>query len=143
MSILYRAPMGEDEIKMAAYVESVCLSTAWSESQIANLSEYAHYFCAIDDGRVCGIASMYAVAGDGQIMNIAVLPSHRRRHIANNLLKLLIDVASEKGCETLTLEVSEDNFGAISLYKSCGFEIIGSRKGFYNGKDALIMGLNL
>ena len=139
MSILYRAPLGESEIKMAAEVEKACLSTAWSESQIANLSESASYFCALENGLVCGIASMYAVAGEAEIMNLAVLPTHRRRGIANRLLTLLIDTAADKECEFITLEVATDNLAAISLYESFGFKTVGRRNGFYNGKDALIM----
>ncbi len=139
MSIIYRAPENEKEIKMAAELEKDCLSTAWSESQIANLSEFAHYLCAVEDCEVCGIASMYAVAGEGQIMNIAVSQKFRRRGIANGLMNELILLAKSKNCEIITLEVAEDNQSAIALYEKCGFAAVGRRKGFYNGKDALIM----
>lgn len=139
MSIIYRAPVSDAEIEMAAEVESLCLSTAWSKSQIANLSEYACYYCAIEDGLVCGIASMYTLAGEGQIMNIAVLPTHRRRRIGHGLMAVLVKEAQSKNCEIITLEVAEDNYSAISLYEAYGFSVAGRRNGFYKGKNALIM----
>lgn len=139
MSIIYRAPENEKEIRMAAELEKACLSTAWSEAQIANRSEFAHYLCAIEDGAVCGIASMYAVAGECQIMNIAVAQNFRRRGIASGLMNALILLAKSKNCEALTLEVAEDNRSATALYEKCGFTAVGRRKGFYNGKDALVM----
>lgn len=137
--IIYRSPVSENDFKMAAKVESVCLSTAWSEAQIADLPDYAVYICAVCDGTVCGIASMYAFAGEGQIMNVAVLPEYRCRGIATGLMQNLNDRAAEKGCEFITLEVAEDNIGALALYEKQGFSVVGRRKGFYNGKDALNM----
>ena len=39
-----------------------------------------------------------------------------------------------------TLEVREDNYPAIALYKKMGFISVGMRKGYYkNNKDAFIM----
>jgi ribosomal-protein-alanine N-acetyltransferase len=41
----------------------------------------------------------------------------------------------------IVLEVRESNAGAIALYRHCGFERIGTRKGFYEfpKEDADIM----
>ena len=40
----------------------------------------------------------------------------------------------------ISLEVNELNNSAISLYKKAGFEEVGIRKKYYNGKDnAIIM----
>lgn len=139
MSLIYRAPSTQTEIGAAALVERECLLTAWSESQIANLPEYAYYIAAFEAETLCGVASMYVVAGEGQIMNLAVAPKFRRRGVANGLMNELDLIAKSKNCEIITLEVAEDNFSAISLYKKCGFYAVGCRNGFYNGKDAIIM----
>ncbi len=139
MSIIYRALNSQKEIKAASDIEQECLSTAWSESQIANLPEYAAYIGGFCEETLCGIASMYIIAGEGQIMNIAVSQKYRRRGIASGLMNELILLAESKNCEIITLEVAEDNLSAIALYEKCGFAAVGRRNGFYNGKAALIM----
>ena len=134
-----RAPIGKEELARAAFVERACLSTAWSEDQISDLPPYATYLCAFCGGTLCGIASMYTVAGEGQILNLAVLDEYRRSGIADSLMLSLLSVAREKECELIALEVEDGNVGAIALYQKHGFEITGRRIGFYNGKDALNM----
>lgn len=139
MNAVFRALETEAEVNNASLIEKECLSTAWSREQISSLPEYAFYIGAFDGEMLCGIASMYAIAGEGQIMNIAVLPSYRRKGIAKGLLCTLFEIANNKKCENITLEVAEDNISAISLYEKCGFACVGKRNAFYNGKDALIM----
>ena len=139
MGIVYRKIENEKEAQLASDLESKCLSTAWSKEQILNIPDYAIYVSAFEGDILCGIASMYAIAGEGQIMNLAVRDSYRRRGIANGLMNELILYALDKNCDIITLEVAEDNLSAISLYEKCGFVSVGKRNGFYNGKNALIM----
>ena len=43
-------------------------------------------------------------------------------------------------CENITLEVRVSNKVAINLYKSCGFNVVATRKRYYeNGEDAYLM----
>lgn len=142
-SITFRALKRGDEC-FAADVERQCLDTAWSEKQIAETleSENAFYAVALCDGQICGIGSIYCVAGDGQILNLAVLNRFRKKGIAKGIMDLLFKHALENGCESITLEVAENNAAAISLYTKCGYSVIARRKGFYKGIDALIMEKN-
>ena len=39
----------------------------------------------------------------------------------------------------ITLEVKKDNYSAIKVYESKGFETKAVRKGYYNGLDGLLM----
>lgn len=137
--IVCRTIDGIGDAARAAYIEGVCLETAWSESQISDLPHYATYIAAFLNGDMCGIASMYTVAGEAEIMNVAVLPDYRRNGVADELMLKLISSARENGCETITLEVADGNLGAIALYEKHGFTVTGRRKGFYKGKDALNM----
>ena len=139
MGIVYRKIDNVQEAQLAADLENACLSTAWSKEQILNIPDYAIYISAFEGETLCGIASMYTIAGEGQIMNLAVSENHRRRGIANGLMNELTLYALDKNCDIITLEVAEDNLSAISLYEKCGFVSVGKRNGFYNGKNALIM----
>lgn len=119
------------DISRSAEIEKKCLDTAWSENQISNLPDGAVYLVAREDGEILGIASMYCVFDEGQIMNIAVDPNFRRRGIGKALLELLCEIAFERKCVSIVLEVALDNENAILLYEKCGFEKAGKRKGFF------------
>lgn len=55
------------------------------------------------------------------------------------MLEALIEKAKETST-LITLEVNEKNISAINLYKKYGFQIIGTRKKYYdNNFDAYIM----
>lgn len=138
MAVVFR-PLKIGEAALAAAVEKECLDTAWSEEQIKNIPENAFYIGAFEDDWLCGIASAYIIAGEGQIMNVAVSPDYRRRGIALGLMNEIISKAVENGCENITLEVAENNASAISLYEKCGFSAVGKRKGFYGNESAIIM----
>ncbi len=127
----------------AAQTEAVCLDTAWTESQIAAVSDdksYA-YYVALDGDVLCGVCSCIFSIDDGEILNLAVLPEKRRLGIAAALLDCVTREAEERGCQLLTLEVASKNGAAIALYASCGFVKAGLRRGFYKKQndDAVIM----
>ena len=132
-------PLTDAYVQGAAEVERACLSTAWTEKQIAALPEYAHYLTAIDGGTVCGIASLYVSFDESELINIAVLPDYRGRGIAQSLLDALLAHAREKDCKSMFLEVASRNEAAQNLYKKNGFETVGKRVGFYGDDDALLM----
>ncbi len=75
------------------------------------------------------------------VMNLAVAPKHRRRHIAAGLLERLFLVTAGEGRRGYTLEVRVSNDVAIRLYEQAGFKARGVRRGYYtdNREDALIM----
>jgi ribosomal protein S18 acetylase RimI-like enzyme len=46
--------------------------------------------------------------------------------------------------KAILLEVSENNLGALTLYKKMGFQISGTRKAYYpDGSSAICMKLNI
>jgi ribosomal-protein-alanine N-acetyltransferase len=82
-----------------------------------------------------------AVAGEGDITNVAVLPSHRKQGIGDRLVKSMIDLAKEKEISKIMLEVRSSNEAAIHLYEKYGFEFLCIRKNYYQKptEDANIM----
>jgi ribosomal-protein-alanine N-acetyltransferase len=75
------------------------------------------------------------------VMNLAVAPKYRRRHIAAGLLDRLFELTANEGRRGYTLEVRVSNDVAIKLYEQAGFRARGIRRGYYtdNREDALIM----
>lgn len=71
-----------------------------------------------------------------EINYIFVINEYRRRNIAYNLIKYVID---NYEFDNITLEVNINNIGAISLYKKLGFKVISIRKNYYDGIDGYLM----
>ena len=78
---------------------------------------------AIEDGRIVA----FLVAGESEIFNIAVAPSHRRQGLARELLRAFLNDSTEP----VFLEVRASNHAARNLYKSLGFEEISVRNSYY------------
>lgn len=130
------------EAGSASEVERLCLETAWSERQIADLPEGSVYLVAADsetDTEIRGICSARWVDREAELLNIAVLPDYRRMHVADAMLNRLYEIVREIGCEKIYLEVDCENAQALALYRKHGFAETGKRRGFYRGHDALLM----
>lgn len=60
--------------------------------------------------------------------NVFTIPSYRRKGIAKEILKLLIEDAKERSCERILLNTSEQG---EKLYKEIGFEFSPTAMAFY------------
>lgn len=56
------------------------------------------------------------------VHDVAVLGSHRGRHIGEQMLALAEQIARERGAVKLTLEVLSGNLPAVRLYQRIGYE---------------------
>ena len=90
---------------------------------------------------IIGFTSMWVMADEAHITNIAVRQSHQRQGIGELLLISIIDLAIELKASIVTLEVRVSNLTAQSLYQKYGFAQVGLRRNYYtdNREDALLM----
>jgi ribosomal protein S18 acetylase RimI-like enzyme len=83
-------------------------------------------FVYLQDGRLVGNASLIPYYVKGRrfflIANVAVHPDYRRQGIARRLTERAIEFARQKGTPSTWLHVREENFGAVRLYQSLGFQ---------------------
>ena len=93
-------------------------------------------FMYILDNKLIGFIHIQDLFDEVDIIDIIVDPSNRNKGYATKLLKYVFDYAKNK---KVILEVSEDNTSALELYKKNNFQEINRRKGYYKGKDAIIM----
>ncbi|MDO8491696.1 MAG: ribosomal protein S18-alanine N-acetyltransferase, partial [Dehalococcoidia bacterium] len=91
--------------------------------------------------KLVGLAGLWFMVDEAHLTTIAVRGSYRRRGIGELLLISAIDLALERQCRFVTLEVRVSNKGAQALYEKYGFARTGLRRGYYtdNHEDALIM----
>ena len=116
------------------------MTGAWSEREIADEAQSTLARLVLAEapaGEVLGYALGWEVAGETQILRVAVGAAHRRQGLGRALLEALC--AACGGGEAL-LEVRASNLPAITLYERAGFVITGRREGYYrDGEAAFLM----
>lgn len=85
-----------------------------------------------------------AVAGEAELLTLAVAPESRRLGLGSKLLSRFLYQARLRGADQAFLEVSAQNPAAVKLYESQGFILSGRRRGYYATPegprvDALVM----
>ena len=76
-----------------------------------------------------------AVAGEAELLTLAVAPESRRLGLGRKLVARFHYQARLRGAEQAFLEVSAANAAAISLYESSGFHAAGRRRNYYLAED--------
>lgn len=84
------------------------------------------------------------VAGEAELLTLAVAPQNRRRGLGHRLLARFIYQSRLRAADTAFLEVAATNTAAIALYTAAGFTRSGLRKGYYRAPghapiDAILM----
>ena len=80
------------------------------------------------------------VAGEAEILSVAIAPGWRGRGFSRPLLDLHLRRLAGLGTRTVFLEVDEKNAPAQRLYRKAGFYDVGRRQGYYDsGASALVL----
>ncbi len=96
---------------------------------------------AADPAGVVGFLIARRVAGEMEILNLAVEPAFRRRGVAGGLLEAALADGRSAGIRKVFLEVRVSNAGAIAFYERQGFAPAGRRPRYYSdpAEDALVL----
>ncbi len=129
-------PMNEEHVEGVHAVFEECFSAEkWSVRSIREelSNKLARTFVMWDalEEKVVGFINVHHVLGEGDLNDIAVTQSCRRKGLAAQLMKAALKLAQEEGISRYTLEVRESNQGAIRFYESFGFQKVGMRKNYY------------
>lgn len=140
--IQYRR-LREEDVPAISRLEKETFSMPWSAESFLQMieKEDTAYFVAEEDGQILGGCGLLLIAGEGNITNVAVAATARRRGVATGLLTYLIQEGDRAGLTAYTLEVRVSNAAAIALYEKFGFVSEGIRPNFYENprEDAMIM----
>ena len=126
------------------YEDELFGTESWSrqsyQDELAD-TELRHYLVAERDGQVVGSAGLLSIGETAQILTVGVLPTARRQGIGEQLVQALVAEAGRRRAAEVLLEVRMDNAAARQLYAKLGFEVIGTRRGYYEqGRvDAVVM----
>ena len=117
----------------------------WSAAEFAQLLADPLCFSLVESQ---GFLIGRAVAGEAEILTLAVAPTARRQGVAARLVQGFLAAARDRDAASVFLEVAADNAAAISLYLQAGFGQTGRRKAYYAQpgaapRDALVLARGL
>jgi tRNA threonylcarbamoyl adenosine modification protein YeaZ/ribosomal-protein-alanine acetyltransferase len=136
----------EDAAALADLAKMSPESAQWDVQSYERLEERGFSAWVIVDARgVRGFLVVRVVAGEAEILNLAVAPENRRRHHASALLAEALRQIGSQGAGRVFLEVRESNRGAILFYEKAGFAVTGKRPGYYRAQEeaAILMAKKL
>lgn len=136
--------------RLLAGMHQICFTEAWSETAMLEILAMpgAAGMVAVDGTSLkpatqppgpAGFVLWRNVAGEAEILSIAVLPPWRRSGLGARLLNAALRAAGQSGAGEMFLEVAVNNTGAQALYRRFGFAVVGRRRGYYGDTDALVM----
>ena len=113
--------------------------------EILSNTQYTVYYMKKSE-KVSGYIIYYDTFDSFDLFEIAIKKEFQNKGLGNELLEKTIDrlFNEEKYKKTVFLEVNENNFSAVKLYKKNNFKEISLRKNYYGiGQNEIIMVRNL
>lgn len=140
----------EADLPALAAAEARCFRDPWSQASLAELFKNRSVIGLVAEAnrpemRLAGYVFARAIAGEAEILNLAVLPEDRKRGVGDGLLAAALVRLTERGTGSVFLEVRESNSAALRLYESRGFRPVGMRADYYERprEHALVLRLDL
>lgn len=132
------AAAGDIDAVMAVMLDSFDprFGEGWTAAQCAGLVPLPGVWLdlAREEDAPVGFAMGRLIAGEAELLLLAVRRGAQGRGIGRRLLEHFVQKATARGADRLHLEVREGN-RAARLYMAAGFQIVGRRRNYYTGKD--------
>ncbi|WP_425523715.1 GNAT family N-acetyltransferase [Rhizobium setariae] len=147
-------PAGADDCLDFSILHGERFFRRWGDGEFHSLMTQSNVFgfsARITSGNPASLGGFVLareVAGEAEILTIAVSGKYPRRGLGWRLMLAAIRETKARGGETMFLEVDEGNAAAIGLYRKLGFKQVAERKGYFAGPTgekatALVMRLDL
>jgi ribosomal-protein-alanine N-acetyltransferase len=130
------------DVPPMAAVHAASFQRGWGEDEFRRLLLDRNVIChGARIGRtLVGFILSRIVAGEAEILSVAIKPGWRGRGFSRPLLDLHLRRLAGLGTRTVFLEVDEKNAPAVRLYRKAGFFDVGRRQGYYGGgASALVL----
>jgi ribosomal-protein-alanine N-acetyltransferase len=128
-------------------VEEASFTNPWTrqmfEGELANVGISYGYVLRTPEWRVAAFCTVWVVADEVHVNNLAVRPECRGAGAGRTLLEVVLSLSAGLGARRATLEVRRSNTSALKLYERMGFSVAGVRANYYANpvEDALILWL--
>jgi [ribosomal protein S18]-alanine N-acetyltransferase len=124
-----------------ASLHAVSFQRGWSEDEFRELLNDRNVLAhrtTVGPTLIAFILSRL-VAGEAEILSVAVAPSWRGRGLSRLLLDLHLRRLAGLGVRAVFLEVAKTNEPATRLYQRAGFHEVGQRQGYYDSRTAALV----
>lgn len=137
---------GISDIPEITAIENRIFPEPWEEQAFCDVLFYYSntFFTLKHEGKIAG----FVIAGIedtsqavyGHVMNLAVVPEHRKIGLGARLMQRVEYEFLVSGAEASQLEVRTSNTAAMNFYKRLGYTQVMIVDGYYNdGEDAVLM----
>lgn len=92
-------------------------------------------YALIKNKEIIGFAIVMLVAGEAELLNIAIRKVDQRKGYGKQLLQYSLAQAIAEGSKKIYLEVRVSNLPAQKLYQQFGFKKVGERENYYQTKE--------
>lgn len=131
----------EGDLSSLLAMEAECFRTPYREGALRPMlsQSFAKNYLALSGGEAVGYLLATMIAGESEILRIAVRKKMRGKGIARAMLSRLLEELPED--TAYFLEVRRSNAAAIALYNAFGFDAYAERKNYYKDptEDAVLM----
>ncbi len=132
-------PMTAAHAKAVSAIHAHDFVRQWSDGEFSALlaQDPVFGFVVREEGKatpVLGFVLARLVAGEAEILTIAVSTYRKRRGLGRKLMDAVLRRLHGERAESVFLEVDETNAPAIALYRKLGFREVGRRAGYYEHK---------
>jgi ribosomal-protein-alanine acetyltransferase len=140
--VIFRPWQHLDLVPIHVIEKESYLIQPWSMAQLKEefAAQNRFYLVAELKGEIVGYAGAMKMDDCIEILTLTVAKAHRRKGIARELLRRIVDYSRVQKSPAIMLEMREGNAEASGLYQSFGFIQIARRENYYAPKvHALIM----
>ena len=133
----------EKDIPFILEIENECFVKPWGEKDIRyelNNNPVSVVYVLEENNMILGYLDFWITFDSATVAQIAIRKAYQGRHLADLLMKEMIDDCFAKKVINIALEVRVSNIKAINLYLKHGFKKIVVKPHYYeNGEDAIYM----
>jgi ribosomal-protein-alanine acetyltransferase len=134
--------LAPDADSVAKLFSDAAEAAHWSARDLMELiATGTRVWVAEEDGRAVGAIAARVVAGEAELLNLAVAAKSRRNGIGRALVREVLEYTVASRARRVFLEVRSSNRGAQAFYLRLGFSQDGRRRNYYQNpsEDALLL----
>jgi ribosomal-protein-alanine N-acetyltransferase len=135
-------PIQEGDCRGVSELHGQRFARQWSEDEMLSLliQPGVFGFCAVQTNAffsrpLGGFVLSREVAGEAEILTIAVGEKVARAGLGWRLMQAAMRESVDRGAESMFLEVEESNAAAVSLYTRLRFREVARRPAYYTAPD--------
>ncbi|HLT27691.1 MAG TPA: ribosomal protein S18-alanine N-acetyltransferase [Zeimonas sp.] len=136
-------PMRRSDLDAVAAIERSIYEFPWTRGNFADSLLAGHdawvFEIEVEESpQLIGYAVVMWLPDEVHLLNLSVCAPMQGKGYGREMLRWLLRDAAGRGARGMLLEVRPTNARALALYRSMGFEPIGTRRGYYpaqNGRE--------